>query len=66
MGIQESFEDLTAEEIKDMSHQDLETEELKRMEYNAFKVSEEISLRIDGAKAPGGHIFYLFRIKSLQ
>ena len=31
-------------------------EKLKRMEYNAFKVSEEISLRIDGAIAHGGHV----------
>ena len=51
-----AFEDLTAEQIKGMSHQDLEMEELKRMEYNAFKVSEEIALRIDGAVAPGGYM----------
>ena len=49
-----TFEDLT--EIKDMSNQDLEMEKLKRMEYNAFKVSEEILLRIDGAIAHSGHV----------
>ena len=39
-----------------MSFEEVETCELSRMKYNAFKVCEEASQRVDGGVAPGGYI----------
>ena len=39
-----------------MSMNELEKHELQRMEYNAFKVCEELSMHIDGARDPGGYL----------
>ena len=39
-----------------MSFEEVETCELNRMKYNAFKVCEEVSQRVDAGVAPGGYI----------
>ena len=39
-----------------MSFEEVETCKLSRMKYNAFKVCEEASQRVDGGVAPGGYI----------
>ena len=49
-----SYEGLTEEQISAMSFDELEKGEHDRMKYNAFKVCEELTYRIDGATAPGG------------
>lgn len=40
---------------KNLTFQQLADSEIKQMEYNAFKVSEEITQRIDGAPFPDGY-----------
>ena len=42
--------------MENMSFEEVETCELNRMKYNAFKVCEEVSQRVDGGVVPGGYI----------
>ena len=49
-----AFEGLTSEQSEHMTHEEIEASELERMKFNAFKVAEEIALRVDGSPAPGG------------
>ena len=39
-----------------MTYEELEHNELERMKYNAFKVCDELSLRIDGAAGPNNYM----------
>ena len=50
------LEGLSENDIQKTSMNELEKHELQRMEYNAFKVCEELSMRIDGARGPGGYL----------
>lgn len=50
----QKYEGLTDEQLGVMTIEDLEKHELERMEYNSFKVCDELTLRMDGAPAPGG------------
>ena len=48
-----AFEGLTSEQLEHMTYKETEASELERMKFNAFKVAEEIALRVDGSPAPG-------------
>ena len=50
------FDGLSDEEIEKMTVQELEEHELQRMEFNSYKVCEELTMRINGARAPGGYM----------
>ena len=50
------FQGLTDEQLCTMSSDDLEESEHSRMRSNAFSVCKELSLRMDGAVAPGGYM----------
>ena len=50
------FERLSMEDIEELSSNDVEELELKRMKFNAFKVCEEVSQRLDGTTGPGGYL----------
>ena len=50
------FEGLSMENIEELSSNDVEELELKRMKFNAFKVCEEVSQRLDRATGPGGYL----------
>ena len=49
-------EGLTDKQIEEMSLAEIEDTELKRMEYNAFKVCDDLTCRIDGAPVPNGYM----------
>ena len=42
------------EQLEHMTYEEIEASELERMKFNAFKVAEEIALRVDGSPTPGG------------
>ena len=48
------YEGLSDEKIASMTLEELEELEHYRMKYNAFKVCDELTCRIDGATSPGG------------
>ena len=50
----EQYEGLSDAELLKMSYAELESHELDRMKFNAFKVCDELTLRIGGAPAPNG------------
>ena len=50
----EQYEGLTDADLLKMSYTELESCELDRMKFNAFKVCDELTLRIDGVPAPNG------------
>ena len=50
------FDGLSDEEIEKMTVQELEEHELQRMEFNTYKVCEELTMKINGARAPGGYM----------
>ena len=52
----ECYNGLSHEQLDQMTLEELEESEHQRMEYNAFKVCDEITLRTDGAPAPGGYM----------
>lgn len=52
----ECYEGLSGEQLDGMTLEELEESEHQRMKYNAFKVCDEITLRTDGAPAPGGYM----------
>lgn len=52
----ECYDGLSDEQLDQMTLEELEESEHQRMEYNAFKVCDEITLRTDGAPAPGGYM----------
>ena len=52
----EQYEGLCEDQLNEMSIEDLEKSELDRMKYNAYKVCEELTVRIDGAPGPGGYM----------
>ena len=58
------FEGISEDKLKEMSSEHLEESELMRMEYNAYKVCEEISSRIDGARGPGGYLKCYVSVKA--
>ena len=47
---------LSEDDLEKINHQDFDKTEYDRMEHNAYKVSEEIALRIDCSQAPGCYI----------
>ena len=51
----QQYEGLSEDQLSQMTIEDLEKSELDRMEYNAYIVCDELTERIDGAPAPGGH-----------
>ena len=51
-----SLKEFLKEYLENMSFEEVETCELNKMKYNAFKVCEEVSHRVDGGVAPGGYI----------
>jgi hypothetical protein len=52
----QQYEGLSEDQLSQMTIEDLEKSELDRMKYNAYKVCDELTVRIDGAPAPGGHM----------
>jgi hypothetical protein len=48
------YEGISDEELASMTLEELEESEHAHMKYNAFKVCDELTCRIDGATAPGG------------
>ena len=50
------FDGLSDEELGELSPNDIEELELKIMKFNAIKVCEEVSHRLDGAPGPGGYL----------
>ena len=50
----EQYEGLSDNDLQKMSYAELESHELDRMKFNAFKVCDELNMRIDGAPAPNG------------
>ena len=48
------FHNLSDQELEMVSLEQLEQVEFERMKYNAFKVCNEFTLRIDGSPAQGG------------
>ena len=52
----QQYEGFSEDQLSQMSIEDLEKSELDRMKYNAYKVCDELTVRIDGAPAPGGQM----------
>ena len=50
----EQYEGLSDNDVQKMPYAELESHELDRMKFNAFKVCDELTMRIDGAPAPNG------------
>eukprot|EP00794_Sanderia_malayensis_P004304 gene4304-4873_t len=50
----EQYEGISENDLLKMSCAELESYELERMKFNAFKVCDDLTLRIDGAPAPNG------------
>ena len=50
------YEGLSDEQLGSMTYEELEHNELERMKCNAFKVCDELSLRIDGAAGPNNYM----------
>ena len=50
------FEGLTVDEIQSLTAQEIENFDADRMKFNAFKVCEEVSFRLEGAAGPGGYL----------
>ena len=50
------FEVLAVDEIQRLTVQEIENLEADRMKFNAFRVCEEVSFRLDGATGPGGYL----------
>jgi hypothetical protein len=52
----QQYEGLSEDQLSQMTIEGLEKSELDRMKYNAYKVCDELTMRIDGAPAPDGHM----------
>ncbi len=50
------YEELSDGQLEGMTFEKLEQNELERMKFNAFKVCNELSLRIDGATEPKNYM----------
>ena len=53
---QEKYHGLTEDEVPTLSTDDLEKNELERLKFNAIKVCEQVSYRIEGAAVPDGYL----------
>ena len=50
------FERLAVDEIQSLTAQETENLEADRMKFNAFRVCEEVSFRLEGATGPGSYL----------
>ena len=50
------FEQLAVDEIQSLTAQEIENLEADGMKFNAFRVCEEVSFRLEGASGPGSYL----------